>query len=740
MKFKIKNSKFKIPNRKSRLLITIFIFSFLFINFKLFSYAEEGEKKAQGIIVNGDRVEYVTESKEFTAKGNVEVNYGGTKLTCDSLTLNTLTKEGVAEGHARLQDASGIIEGDKLTYNFNTQRGIITDAGFRSNPYFGNAQKLEKVSEDEFIIKRGYLTTCSYDNPHWRIKSKQINFFPGDKVQMRDNLFCIRDLPLMYIPQYNHSLREPIMHIQLMPGTSKEWGPYLLTATRYELTEDVVGRIYLDYRSNWGVAEGFGVKYKSSEVGNGNFKFYYTQERDQGKGLVSDNPNDPEVFQRYFIRWRHKWDVDQFTNAVVQYYKIVDSKRAIYGSDFNFLKDYFYREYEKDSLPLSYITMHRAFNYANVDVLVQKRVNDWYSQEEKLPEIKFTLPQSQIGNTPFYTENILYYQNFGFKTAVGGDSSSDITYNQYQSTNKISYPGKVGFLTFNPFASANANFYDKNNVFGSTVDLSYSIGTDLSTKLYRLFDVKSNFLGLDINKLRHIITPTAGYSYTNNSVNPTGKAKFGGSSAIGNAGVSLTLENRLQTKREDQSVDLATFLVTTAYNIQSKDPLTKPGTFSDIVFDLELKPYSWLRVEADATYKHTDSTNSNYNKISQVNYDINFDFAPERSVGIGQRYQREGGNEITANINWRFNPKWKISLYQSLDITNTPGSKNGFREQEYTLTRDLHCWIVGFTYNIKRSMGESIWLVFRLKAFPEMDFFEYSQSYHKPKPGSQSNP
>ena len=75
-----------------------------------------------------------------------------------------------------------------------------------------------------------------------------------------------RQIPLFYVPRYNHSLKDPLMHVQLMPGKSKDWGPYMLTAWRYDLTEDVKGRIYLDYRSNLGIAEGFGTNYTSKAL------------------------------------------------------------------------------------------------------------------------------------------------------------------------------------------------------------------------------------------------------------------------------------------------------------------------------------------------------------------------------------------------------------------------------------------------------------------------------------------
>ncbi|MBI5145213.1 MAG: LPS-assembly protein LptD, partial [Candidatus Omnitrophica bacterium] len=143
------------------------------------------ENKIEPIIVNGDIVEYVTEKNEFIASGNVSVDYKGTKLTCQKLTLNTQTKDAFAEGDARIDDQRGVIEGSKLIYNFQTKTGTIIDSEFRANPYFGVAEKTEKVSEAEFIATRGYYTTCSLDNPHYRIKSRKMKVFPGDKIQTR---------------------------------------------------------------------------------------------------------------------------------------------------------------------------------------------------------------------------------------------------------------------------------------------------------------------------------------------------------------------------------------------------------------------------------------------------------------------------------------------------------------------------------------------------------------------------
>ena len=718
------------------IIIKIFICVIGFFICVISGFAQEDRKGS--IIVNGDRVEFSTDKKEVIATGNVEVLYKGAKLTCQKLTLNTQTKNGLAEGNARLDDQKGVIEGPKISYNFETKTGTIMEAEFRANPYFGKARKVDKVSDAEFIARHGYFTTCSFDRPHYRIVSKKINVFPEDKIQTKEDIFYLGKAPLFYIPQYNHSLKDPLMHVQLMPGKSKDWGAFLLSGWRYNLTENISGRIYLDYREKWGVAEGFGTNYKTKDFGKGDFKYYYTQERT--KGLEEGTPAE---FQRYFIRMRHKWDIDEQTNLTSQYYKIVDSKRAVLGSEYNFLKDYFFREYEKDSQPLSYILMHHAFNYSSMDVIIQKRTNRWYTQLEELPLIQYSLPSFQIGETPFYFENSSQAANFNYKHAVPSPSTDDINVNRLDAINRLSLPTKIAFVRLTPFVKVDNTYYDK-DIYGSSTVLRtiFYSGVDASTKFYRLFNAKSNFLGLDINGIRHIITPTINYSYNHEPTAQSSKLKqIDGIDSISRSNAAtLELSNKLQTKRKGQSVDLLDFNVKNTYTFKPKTGDKRGSNLSDFLFEIKLLPYSWLRIDGDATYKHSGNrSDEGYHRFTNANYDFNFDLGQDRAISLGQRYQRKGGNELTFDLDWRLTPKWKFSLYQEHERGHDPTLKRGLREQEYSIARDLHCWITELNYNVSRGHGETIWFIFRLKAFPELEF-EFNQSYHAPKPGSQSNP
>ncbi|MDD4895045.1 MAG: hypothetical protein PHW54_07030, partial [Candidatus Omnitrophica bacterium] len=520
-----------------------------------------------------------------------------------------------------------------------------------------------------------------------------------------------------------------------------EWGLYMLSAWRYNLTDNINGRIYFDVRSKLGVAEGFGANYDSPEFGKGDFTYYYTQERNKTKDFPKDDLTIPREFERYLIRWRHKWDIDESTNLISEYYKIVDSKRILHpGHDYNFLKEYFYREYEKDAQPLSYTSLHHSFNYSSLDIVMQKRVNRWYTQLEKLPEISYSYPSLQFGESPLYFSNSAQAVNFNYKHAVPSPSSDDLDVVRFDTSNKLSLPMKVAFINFTPFVKNQETYYTK-DVYGSATVLRsiFFSGADLSTKFYRIFNVKTGFLGMDINGLRHIITPSVGYAYNHEPTVLSSKLRqFDGTDSITRSNAaSLGLSNKLQTKRKQISVDLADLNISSSYVIKPKTGEKRGSNLNDIFFDLALVPYAWMRVDADTTYSRSGNrSDPNYHKLSSANYDISFSFANERSLGIGQRWQRKGSNQLTYNARYLLNPKWRFSVYHRVEFSHIAGTKRGLREQEYILSRDLHCWIMEVTYNVTKDKGEGIWFVFRLKAFPELEF-GFDQSYHAPKAGAQ---
>ncbi|MDD5059587.1 MAG: LptA/OstA family protein [Candidatus Omnitrophica bacterium] len=722
-----------------RIYLPVFILTFILILNPSLGFSEE--QKDSPIIINGDNVEYSTDNREVVATGNIEVIYKGSKLTCNKLKVNMQTKQGIAEGNAKLEDNKGVVTGDKIIYDFGNKTGIIYNANFRANPYFGKTKNMEKVNDSEFVARKGYFTTCNLDRPHYRFTAQKVSVFPGDKIRAQKALLYLGSVPTIYVPRFNYSMKEPIMHVQVEPGKSKDWGFYLLSIWRMNLTENVSGKAYLDYRSKLGWAEGLGLNYADTGFGKGDFKFYYTKEKQQFKSFISGESLNNT---RDLLRWRHKWDIDPRTNFSAEFYKITDDRRKKDPSR-NFLKDYFFREYEKDSQPLTYGLFHHSFNYSSLDILLQMRTNHWFDQIEKKPEINYTLPSLELGESLLYFENTSQLGNYDKKGSGMGDETNVA---RFDTKNTLSRPMKVYFLQFRPFVSSRQTLYDRgaNGQSGIVRTIFYS-GADLSTKFYRIFDVKSNFLNFDINGLRHIITPSVAYLYTHPATIPINNIRQIDAVDAINRGntASLSLSNKLQTKRKGQSVDFVDLLITSDYVLDPKTGdnaiLTNTGKelkdqLSDVLFKLKILPYSWMRLESEATFEHSDHDNVNYSKFSLINYDLIFDLGPERSISLGQRYERKGKNEITFGFDWRLSAKWKFGVYQRYNFKKTDYLIKGSQEQQFTLTRDLHCWEVELTFDRTKNMGSSLYVTFRLKAFPENEF-GFDQSTSKKKSGTQ---
>jgi LPS-assembly protein len=683
------------------------------------------------VVVNGDTVEYLTDQKQVVATGNVFIVFKGTRLSCDKVTVNTVTKEAVAEGNVLIKDdKEGIMSGRKAVYNFINKTGTVIEGDFMAPPYFGEAREIEKVSDSEFKAVRGNASTCNFDVPHYRVSAKRVTIFPQDKIETEKDVVYIGKCPIAYLPFYNHSLKEPFMHVQLNPGHRKDWGYYLLSAWRYYVNDDFSGRIYLDERSKLGFGGGFGTNYNTDDYGKGDFKYYYTQERP--RQFLQDQPAE---FERSLVRWRHKWYIDERTDFIGEYYKIDDAKRATLGSEYNLLKDYFYREYEKDEQPRSYAQAHHNFNYSSMDMLVQSRVNDWYDPGfvERLPEVDYSLPQYQFGDSNFYFDSSSSAANLNRKNSNSASpDTADTHVNRLDTTNKLSMPMKLSIFNISPFAGSRETFYDKDLQGDSKLRTIFLTGSDISTKFFRVFDVKTNKYGMDINGLRHIITPTVGYAYDYKPTVPASHLRQ--IDSVDNITYSsnratLGLTNTLQTKRNNATVDLGLFSITNTYYFK---PKSGPGSYlGDYVFDMELRPYSWVSFYGDAIYSHR------YDYFTNANYDVSFSVASERSFGFGQRYQRGGSNELTVGGDWRLTPKWKFGFYERYQVNDMDSLGKGLRYQEYRFSRDLHCWIFDFSYIQEKDKGNSIWLIFRLKAFPETAF-KFDKSYNQPKAGSQN--
>lgn len=683
------------------------------------------EEKRQ-IVVNGDRVEFFSEQKKVTAEGNVVIVYQDSKLTCDKVTVFSDTNDAIAEGNVHLYTPKGNLEGEKLIYNFTKKTGTIIGANLQAValPFYGTGKTIEKFDDQHLEIKRGYLTTCDLAKPHYRLSSRKLEIYPGERIVIKDARFVIGKQTLFYFPRYTQVLNDKRPHVVVVPGYDKRWGFYILQAWRYYFNENSKGQIHLDFREKKDFASGIDYNYKIPNMGEGLIRTYYMNERNIQADRVYLERDSPTLErERFKAEWRHKWQIDNDTNAILQYYRL---------SDTDFIKDYFRRESEKVGDPNTFFLLTHSLPAANLSLDVEKRVNRFFAATERLPQLKFDSFSQAIGDTRFYFKSQNTYDNISNKAAQPSESVTTGKQTQRVDTyNEFSHQQRFGFIETRPYVGSRQTYFSRGNDPASDKNsniirgIFYS-GIDLSTKFYRIFDTQTNFLNLDINRLRHIITPTVTYGYIHRPTIDSSKLiNFDGIDTISRQNqMNFSLENKLQTKRGGNSVDILRLISSTDY-LFKHDP--EGSRFDRIKNDLELTPYSWLTASADTDY------DTRKRQLETVNFDISASTGDEWQVKFGRRYQRKLSNEITAEFAYRVNPKWKFRAYGRYD-----SRKDLVREQEYSIIRDLHCWEMEMNYNNTPGLGNSIWIIFRIKAFPAMSF-EFDKRFNTRKAGSQSS-
>ena len=699
---------------KKYLYFTIILFVLIFLFFDIAMAAMYDD--SQPVDCQGDVIEYSDINKEIKISGNVIITHMDTRITAQKVIYFTQSKDMYASGQVILCKGEEIYSADKLYYNVETKKGTFIHGDFKSGKIYGGAQEIEKVSDKELVALKGYITTCDFKKPHYRIEAKKIRIYPNDRVVAKNVLFYVGNFPIMYMPYYSHSLKENRPKVQIIPGHDKEWGYFLLTGWRYHINENLKGWLRFDWREKLGFGEGIDVDYNTNKFGAGKFKGYYTQERDRKiiESLAAEK-------DKYRVSLVHKWDIDSSTEAIAEVNKY---------SDYTFIKDYFYSEYVKDPLPTTYLSVTRNKAHYSLSFLFRKRVNHFRTIVETLPELKYNINNYRLGSSRFYYTAQYQFDNFNKKDANTGLDNDTI---RLYSDNKLSYPtrlfGYLDWLEFTPYAGRVETFYTKDKS-GNDRDFTKSYwysGYSLTTKVFKMFDVEGTYLGVEVNKLRHLISPSISYTYRHEPTSESSKVEqFDGYDGIGRTKYyTFALENKLQTKWytegtfDKESADLLIFR-----NSVNFTPQIEGHQWSYVSNRLELHPKKWFEIIFDANYDPYHNDFDIFNVRTEVS-------KSKWTLGASSRYTKSTQyHEGIVDASYSLTPKWTLGAYERYDF-----QKNELVEQEYSFKRDLHCWTAELIWNIKDD--ETIWLVFTPKAFPDFPI-EWVTSYHAVKTNSQS--
>jgi len=675
-------------------------------------------EKGAPVEMQADQVQYATGDNLAKAIGHVTIKSGDTTMYADRVDVDRNTHNGVAKGHVYVDSPQFQVDADQGTFNFAEKTGSFENARIFQAPLQIKGRTVSKVAENHMVMEQGFMTTCDHDVPHFRMQARRMDVYPGDKAIARGVTMFLGRVPIMHLGKYVQDLKNKPW-FTFMPGSDKDLGLFMLTRSRFKLTENTTTTLLLDAYERQGFGWGSETKYKTPKTGEGLLRTYFINERAIGAKHPWQMKTQPTIQnERYRLEWRHKWDIDPATQAIWQYYRLSDNV---------LLPKYFERESRRDTTQDTYFLLSRSLPVGAVNFRVDHRVNRFVAAVDRTPEITYTATGIPLGKTGLY-----WATNNGFANLVKRAASPTEDRRKtarFDTDNLMSYPTRVAFIQFTPNVGGEMTYYSRTNDDRHPSKLVRGIfktGADLTTRFMKVYNMPHGLLGSNLKLFRHIIAPTVTYKYQHApSFAPSRLNQFDGIDARDKEHyISFGLENKIQTKRGKDTFDLLRWLATVDYTIKQKGVKSQLGQVRNLV---EVTPNNWFKMVSDTTFDHRKG------HLSQGSFDFYFTKEGKYGLDIGDHFVRGGDHQFIAQFAYIINPKWKFKIYNRFDvITGT------LKEEQYSLTRDLHEWELNMVYHQTHGTGIEFMMSFTLKAFPDQPFDLFGTSFHQRKAGSQS--
>ena len=657
----------------------------------------------QAIKYSADQIDFSKKDNKIIGEGNVKVEHEGMVLTAEKVVINLKQKQAFAEGDVHLVKGDKEFHGENILYNFVSKEVQVNNTRMEIPPWYAFGELLHGHPEGQMEITRAFCTTCDLDNPHWRLSTKNLVIYPGDRIVAKNVVVWVGGIPIFYWPYYAHSLKDRRGKFIFVPGQGSDWGSYVLAGYRYKLGDEQEGTVRVDYRQKKGFGYGLDHEYHYKDK-QGLLRVYYLNERDSSSHPIRED-------ERFRTKWVHKQNYTDNLWSVLEWHEL---------SDENVIKDYVKKEFENNPKPESYFYMEYSMPRSNLSLLAKKQTNEFFDTVEYKPQVTYKSSYINFGDLPLYfkTEVDLASISKKFRTVSNSTTRLDIK-------EEFSYSKKIGFVGVRPYVGTQQTYYNHDLQDLDEVRGTFFTGLILNTKLYKSWDYENK--AWDIHGLRVVHEPIIEYRLQDEpTVSKDRLEQFDRIDALREENyVQFRIENRLQTRRfskeGSESWNLIQHRAYVNYYLEGSawGGSSAKRDISQFFQEIKIRPYSWLTLDVDSIF---DTYEKHYDVIKTDlflnNLDKNFRFS------LGHYYRRGLSNEITSSVRFRVGDKWKMIVGHNYNF-----NEHFMSRQEYTVLRDLHCWRVAVTYAHKKDTGGSeneFWVSFQLKAFAE-DAYDFSE-------------
>ena len=458
---------------------------------------------------------------------------------------STLYARGITDSLGVVSQKPLFTEGDKtyradeMHYNFDSKKAKIKKVITQEGEGFLHGEKVKKVGDKVLYIRNASYTTCSHEEPHFRIRTRKAKVIPGEKIVTQLAYLEIMGIPtFLGVPFGFFPTTEKRKSGILIPayGSSpfrgyflRDGGYYWAASEYFDLT--VKGDIYTQggwalrtssaYKKRYRFSGSFGVSYNKIKFGREEFAKFNSS--------AFDNRSD------FAIRWTHNQDPKAHPSfrfnanvniASASFYKVTSTNPTDIltnqlnsgisitknwpGKPFNLTVSARHNQNNATksltvTLPSATFAMNRQFPFQRKVRVGKKR---WYEEigigytSNMANEIQTTL------DADFFTRKVLFDDaRNGISHSIPISANYKV-FKYFVLNPSINYTERWYFKRREYRFDDSLNAVTHDTIQGFFANRDFSTSANLSTKIYGLFRYKGY-----VNAIRHVMTPTVGLSY-----------------------------------------------------------------------------------------------------------------------------------------------------------------------------------------------------------------------------------
>ncbi len=242
----------------------------------------QAQETVSGVrIVAAESGSFDWEKQIFVARGDVVITSGDLLLQGDLVTMDVATGDVWVQGDVRLIQDEQELRGDALLYNVETGEGTFDLARTevvlpeKTGSIFLSGKSIG-IESEKYTVEQGKFTTCDLEESHYHLATKELEYYPDEKVIIRGVTYYEGKVPLFYWPYLVIPLDLGDGQDFTLPvfGYSDVEGYYMKNTFNYYFNSRSHGHLYLDLFTRLGVGVGVRHFYDLQNLGQGSLYLY----------------------------------------------------------------------------------------------------------------------------------------------------------------------------------------------------------------------------------------------------------------------------------------------------------------------------------------------------------------------------------------------------------------------------------------------------------------------------------